>query len=122
MTATLEMKLAKKGPLNPNQPKDVADLKFGMSSVNKSGVQQNTTCLFDVIEFEKPKIKKLEVAFDSEAHLTKCKGHCGHRKPHIDQKNPYIQCKKKLSQFSKSLAILISIQYKQLLSLMIILT
>lgn len=46
--ATLEMKLNQSANFRPStatggKPRSLADLKLGMNSVNKSGIQQNTT-------------------------------------------------------------------------------
>ena len=93
LTATLEMKLAQSSPLNPDAPKTVADLKYGMSSINKTGIQQNTTCFFDCQEVEIKKPKKDEELADVTSLAEHCKDHCGVKKVRVDQFNPYLKCK-----------------------------
>lgn len=93
------MKLASNKRPDFNNPTSLADLKLGMNSVNKSGVQQNTTCLFARCEFE-PDNKNSSKDQENVDHRVECKGHCGYRKPVINQKNPYIERKcSKLNYF-----------------------
>jgi len=69
----------------------MADLKLGMNSVHRSGIQQNTTCMFDT-QFEK--VEKPKEDTNSKLHdkfQVACKTHHGHRKPLIDQNNPYVE-------------------------------
>lgn len=63
-----------------------------MNSVNKSGIQQNTTWLFDRQPFEVQPQQQVEKD-DGRKKLIPCKTHWGYRKPEIDQKNPYIERK-----------------------------
>lgn len=74
------------------KPRSLADLKLGMNSVNKSGVQHNTTCMFDRQPLEEQH-QQQEEKDDGRKKLIPCKTHCGYRKPEIDQKNPYIERK-----------------------------
>ena len=90
---TLEMKLKQSVQQRPNSAytggKRKEELKFGMNSINLSGVQQNTSCMFDyqLIEDEEPKVEEpIET-------LIPCRNHSGYMKPDLDQKNPYKTCK-----------------------------
>lgn len=89
--ATFEMKLAKTGGRPGTAgPSCLADLKIGMNSVNRSGIQQNTTCFFDK---QYPKVKPVPKVDKNVNVPVLCKGHNGVRKPHKDQNNPYTQRK-----------------------------
>ena len=75
----------------PGQIRGMEDLKFGMNSLNKSGIQQNTTCMFDYQIIENNENSKL---IEEPAEILQpCKKHWGYMKPMLDQKNPYKYCK-----------------------------
>ena len=81
------MKLAQGDSLNPDAPKGVADLKYGMSSVNRTGIQQNTHSLFDEQPFEDIKKKKPEPKVEPTDESVR------YRKALTDQRNPYKKSK-----------------------------
>lgn len=69
-------------------PKNLADLKIGMNRLNRSGVQQNTACLFQ--SYIPEDIEKEDTPIKEVDNRIPCKSHCGYKKPLRDQQNPYI--------------------------------
>lgn len=91
------MKLKKSAQQRPNSAhppgkiRGMEDLKIGMNSVNKSGIQQNTTCMFDYqIVYDSENSKILD---DPIEVRQPCKKHWGYMKAELDQRNPYKYCK-----------------------------
>ena len=74
-------------PGTSGQFQGLADLKLGMNCINRTGVQQNTTCMFDTQFPEKPEPKEEIKEIDTRVP---CVVHRGYRKPTLDQRNPYI--------------------------------
>ena len=92
LNSSLDMKLSRTDAINQKAPKSVADLKYGMTSVSRAGVQQNTSSIYDFQETKKSKKKEQEPENDKNADAGQSKTNW-YRKPKLDQRNPYIQCK-----------------------------
>ena len=93
LNSSLDMKLSRTDAINQKAPKSVADLKYGMTSVSRAGVQQNTSSIYDFQMIAKSKKKEQEPETDQNAGLEPCRTHCGYKKAKLNQRNPYIQCK-----------------------------
>mmetsp|Transcript_18277 Transcript_18277/g.16163 ORF Transcript_18277/g.16163 Transcript_18277/m.16163 type:complete len:124 (-) Transcript_18277:479-850(-) len=73
-------------PGTSGESQGLADLKLGMNSINRTGIQQNTSSLF-AKQFPKRVKAKEEPVVDKRVS---CRGHCGYRKKTRDQRNPYL--------------------------------
>ena len=92
LNSTYVMGLSRSGKINHKAPKSAADMKYGMGSVSRAGVQQNTSSIYDFQEIVKSKKKEQKPENDKNADAGQSKTNW-YRKPKLDQRNPYIQCK-----------------------------
>lgn len=99
--ATLEMKLTdnfKRPGTAQGGPRSLADLKLGMNSITRTGIQQNTSCLFNR-ELAVPPSSSIQPK-STPAALPQCTSHPGHKKPLTDQNNPYEKVETPLTNLS----------------------